>query len=236
MSRLYDPGIQPFTVTLDTVTNTSGSYTHATQNSSITATMKPIQIECSNPDAFGDNITITTSAGEITLTCNEVAGTSDVTVTLMQQVAEAFRPLETTSTEFDILAGRIGTLSSLATTEQNTLVGAINEIIRTASTSIVSYGITLYLFRDGNVVNISTHGASQTPNSNVTAGTNMWTIPLGFRPESQQLAIAGHNGWNLIPFVLLTAGAIQPKKDLTANKGFMLSYTYLTTDDFPEEE
>ena len=112
MSRLYDPGIQPFTVTLDTVTNTNGSYTHATQNSSITAAMKPIQIECSNPDAFGDNITITTSAGEITLTCNEVAGTSDVTVTLMQQVAEAFRPLETTSTEFDILNNKIAAVQN----------------------------------------------------------------------------------------------------------------------------
>ena len=70
-------------VALDTVTNTSGSYSHTTTVSGVTADMKAIHIEYSNPSAFMDSVTITTAANAITLACDEVAGTSDVTVTLI---------------------------------------------------------------------------------------------------------------------------------------------------------
>lgn len=121
------PGSRPITVALDTVTNTSGSYTHTTNSSDVTASMKAIQIECSNPDAFNDSITITVSDGSITLACDDVAGTSDVSVVVMKQAGSGDPPV-VTSTEFDILAGRIGTLSNLTTTEKANVVGAVNEV------------------------------------------------------------------------------------------------------------
>lgn len=74
---------KPTDVALDTVTNTSGSYTHTTTASGVTADMKAVHIEYSNPGAFQDSVTITTAANAITLECDSVAGTSDVTVTLI---------------------------------------------------------------------------------------------------------------------------------------------------------
>ena len=225
------PGTQPFTVTLDTVTNTSGSYTHTTQNSSITATMKPIQIECSNPDAFGDNITITTSAGEITLTCNEVTGTSDVTVTLMQQVAEAFRPLETTSTEFDILAGRIGTLSSLATTEQNTIVGAINEINEKttfSSGSVTANGVTAYYYKWGRIVSIHISGSLS---ADKDANTTILTIPQGYRPNREYEFSAWNASWsNGHKPVYINASGLFCGKTALAAGGLYGSCTYICSE------
>lgn len=121
--------VKPITVQLDTVTNTSGSYTHTTQTNYVVSSMKPIQIECSNPAAFQDDITVTTANGSITLSCSSVSGTSDVTVTLMKSVLDGEADPEALNpSEFDVLAGRIGNLSSLATTEKSSVVGAVNEV------------------------------------------------------------------------------------------------------------
>lgn len=124
-----DDVIKPISIQLDTVTNTSGSYTHTTQTNYVVASMKPIQIECSNPSAFQDDITVTTANGSITLSCSSVSGTSDVTVTLMKSVLDGEADPEALNpSEFDVLAGRIGNLSSLTTTEKSSVVGAVNEV------------------------------------------------------------------------------------------------------------
>ena len=123
------PGARPYIVALDTVTNTSGSYTHTTSVANIRDDMKPIQIECSNPDAFQDKVSITTGDGSITLTCANVIGTSSVTVTVMESAsAEQGIPGQVTSSEFNTLASRIGTLSQLETTNKSDLVSATNEL------------------------------------------------------------------------------------------------------------
>lgn len=123
------PGSKPIWIALDTVTNTSGSYTHTTTTELVTAGMKAIQIEVTNPDAFNDEITITVSDGSITLTCASVAGTSGVTVAVQKPLDPSEGdPPAVTSTEFDILANRIGTLGNLTTTEKTNLVGAVNEV------------------------------------------------------------------------------------------------------------
>jgi hypothetical protein len=91
--------------------------------------MKPIQIECSNPDAFQDAITVTVTDGYITLECDEVSGTSDVIVTVMKALNPSEGdPPAVTSTEFDILNNRIGNLSSLTTTDKASAVAAVNEL------------------------------------------------------------------------------------------------------------
>lgn len=106
---------------LDTVTNTSGSYSHTTTISGALAEMKPVKLELSNPGAFLDTITVTPADGSITLSCNSVAGTSTVKVSLMLAASAS----EITSAEFDILAGRIddindtiADLSEFSTTEK----------------------------------------------------------------------------------------------------------------------
>lgn len=111
-------------VDLDTVTNTSGSYTHSTTLADITADMKAIKLELGDPSVFLDTITITTADGSITLSCGSVEGTSTVRVSLMFVAgADAL-----TSSEFDILANRIGSLSSLTTTDKTNVVNAVNEL------------------------------------------------------------------------------------------------------------
>ena len=110
---------------LGTVTNSGGSCTHTTVISGVSHDMKPVMIECDNPDAFQSLIHVTTADGSITLTCDEVNGTSDVSVSCMF-VANA-DPL--TSSEFDILANRIGSLSDLDTTDKSDLVSAVNEVV-----------------------------------------------------------------------------------------------------------
>ena len=70
---------------LDTVTNSNGgSYTHTTTGlSNVTASMKAVNIECSDPSIFHAPIQIDVSDGEIALTCSDVKGTSSVTLTLI---------------------------------------------------------------------------------------------------------------------------------------------------------
>jgi hypothetical protein len=110
---------------MGTVTNSGGSCTHTTVISGVTHDMKPVMIECDNPDAFQSLIHVTTADGAITLTCDEMNGTSDVTVSCMF-VANADL---LTSSEFDILANRIGSLSDLDTTDKSDLVSAVNEVV-----------------------------------------------------------------------------------------------------------
>lgn len=117
------PGTKLIEKTLDTVTNTSGSYTHTTTLSDVTADMKAVMIELSNPSAFLSDITITPADGSITLSCSSVAGTSTVKVGLLFVAGAS----AITSSEFDVLAGRIGTLGDLQTIAKTSLVAATNE-------------------------------------------------------------------------------------------------------------
>lgn len=123
------PGAKPVPVALDTVTNSSGSYTHTTACEYATAGMKPILIELSDPNAFCADITVTVTDGYITLSCDKVIGTSDVTVSIMKTLNPSESdPPAVTSSEFDILANRIGTLSNLTTTAKTNIVSAVNEL------------------------------------------------------------------------------------------------------------
>lgn len=119
------PGAKLLTVQLDTVTNVSGSYSHVTNDDSVTADMQPVRIEVSTPSTFRDKITITTGAGTVTLSCADVVGTSTVKVFLLKQEDD---PTAITSTEFDLLSNKIGNLTNLETTAKNNLVAAINEL------------------------------------------------------------------------------------------------------------
>lgn len=114
------------TYTLDTVTNTSGAYSHTTSFSDVTADMKPFKIELGDTSVFRDIVSVTCSDGEITLTCADVVGTSTVYVTVMKMASGTVPAVS--SAEFDVLASRIGTLANLSTTAKENTVAAINEL------------------------------------------------------------------------------------------------------------
>ena len=102
-------GARVFVTDLDDVTNTSGSYTHTTTVQGVTADLKAIQIECSNPEIFKDHINILTATNSITLTCNSVEGTSTVKVSLL--VTGNANPLN--SSEYAALDARIDSVMPL---------------------------------------------------------------------------------------------------------------------------
>lgn len=83
-----------------TVTNTSGVYTTTVQDSEITSDMKPVVLEINNPSIFNDEIIVTCNNGSITLSCDDVAGTSLVKVNVMKQAPST---IYITSDEYNAL-------------------------------------------------------------------------------------------------------------------------------------
>lgn len=83
-----------------TVTNTSGSYTTTIQDARITSDMKALSLEISNPYVFNDKITVTCTNGSVTFACNDVCGTSAVTINIVKAALDA---TTITSEEFDTL-------------------------------------------------------------------------------------------------------------------------------------
>ena len=143
------PGSKLIVAELDSVTNTSGSYTHTSTVEGVTGDMKPVMIEGSDLSIFGGTITITTSTDSVTLSCDSVSGTSTVKVSMMLYGNANAGATAITTQEFDILASRIGTLTSLTTTNKNSLVEAVNELSASSMTVYVSQeygGMQLYRF------------------------------------------------------------------------------------------
>lgn len=97
------PGARIIDITT-TITNVSGSYSNVVEDDRITPDMKAITIDIEHPDVFNDILTVTSGNGSFTLTCNDISGTSDVTVSFIKQVQESSA---ITSAEFDILNNRL---------------------------------------------------------------------------------------------------------------------------------
>lgn len=126
--------MRPIVVELGSITN-SGSYVNTFTSSdvasiaNVVAGMKPILIECSNSSAFVVAPTISTGNNSITVSCDNMTGTSTLTVTLAQSVdAASAITYQLTSAEAQTLQSEIGTLSSLTTTTKTNLTSAVNEV------------------------------------------------------------------------------------------------------------
>ena len=136
---IKDNNLKPMSITIDSVTNANGSYSHVTENDRITEDMKAIAIEVGTPEVFFAPIQVTTGNGTITLNCADAHGTSTVTVTFVHTMpidGGEDVPASVTSTEFDILADRIGVLSNLETTDKSDVVSAVNEVKQTLSDKV----------------------------------------------------------------------------------------------------
>jgi len=124
--------LKPITVTVDPITNASGSYNHTTSGVTlITEDMKAIDIEVGTPETFKAPVTVTTGNHTVNVSCPSVSGSSTITITFIHtEPVEGGQnvPAQITSTEFDILAGRIGNLSSLHTSVKTDTVSAVNEL------------------------------------------------------------------------------------------------------------
>ena len=144
--------MKPLTITLDPVTNANGSYTHITEDSRITEEMKAIAFEAGTPEVFLAPVTITTADGSATLTCSNAVGTSTVTVTFVHTWpvdGGEDVPERVTSTEFDILADRIGSLSTLETTDKTSIVNAINNFKSETDTHLTEVQDGLAIISNG---------------------------------------------------------------------------------------
>ena len=119
------PGAKLVSATV-TVTNTSGSYSNTFIDERIATSMRAFQLEIEDPSVFNDKISITTSDGSFTIACDEVAGETDVTVGFLKIADD---PTAISSTEFTTLNNRIGDLSDLETTDQTSMVNAVNEVV-----------------------------------------------------------------------------------------------------------
>ena len=82
-----------------TITNIAGSYATNIIDDRVASTMKPLLIEVSNPTAFNDDINVTCNNGYVTVSCNSVAGSSDISISMMGSMLN--------SSEFDALNGRL---------------------------------------------------------------------------------------------------------------------------------
>lgn len=130
---------------LDDMTNATGLYSHTTSLSAARATMKAVNIECSNPDAFLDAITITINNGSILLECNKVNGSSSILVTAVEgQTGE-----QLTVSQYAEIIGKIGDITSLTTANKDSLTAAVNEI--DSAQNIISAQVTNKIDKPVNV-------------------------------------------------------------------------------------
>ena len=187
--------VQPITITIDSVTNANGNYSHTTTDSRISEDMKAVGIEVGTPETFLAPITVTTGSGSVTLTCANAVGSSTVTLTFVrsQPLDSAEEQPETvTSSEFNILDGRIGTLSSLTTSVKTSAVAAINEL----NTKIVTNKNRIFGGRRADIFDLT-----------VTATANS-----GFTEVSKTFDSA----FNAVPYVLCTPRIQTDATNITA--------------------
>ena len=119
------PGARIVTVEVE-VSNVSGSYTNTVQDNRISASMEANSIEIDDPSVFRDKITVTSYNGSFVISCPSVEGETTARISFLkimddQQVIN--------SHEYDELNNNIGDLEDLETTDQSSVVNAINEVI-----------------------------------------------------------------------------------------------------------
>ena len=88
-------------------------------------------IECEE-EKLNDKISITTANGSFTIACNSVAGETTINIGFLKIADD---PTAVTSTEFTILNNRIGDLDDLETTDQTSMVDAVNEVVGSVSSN-----------------------------------------------------------------------------------------------------
>ena len=144
------PGSKTTVKTYTSLTPTSNVLNFTQSDADIIGEMKAIKIEPSDPSVFLAPVVITCNEGSINITCSNMSGTcTSMKVTLVMQAGTS----SITSSEFDLLATRIGNLSDLDTDIKTSLVGAVNDVndsLGTLSDQIVNLGDAIAYRVNGN--------------------------------------------------------------------------------------
>ena len=212
--------LKPIDITLDPVTNANGAVTVTTTDARITEDLKAICIEVGTPETFKAPVKITTGNGTVELYCANAVGSSTVVVTFEMATpldSADPQPASVTSTEFDILAGRIGTLSQLTTTNKQDIVSAVNELdgdIATLSGKLVKIIESQYTLTAGSDFVYQSVGTNRTL---ISAYVNGW--------DSDGMMVKG--------FCLLNASqyGIFFNKSLGSNKTLKVRTVWMTSTD-----
>lgn len=91
-----------------TVTNTSGAYSSTIQDARITPAMQAIKLDIDDPSVFRDKINVACNNGSVTISCNDVVGSTSVKISVIKVDED---PTAVTSIEFDVLNNKITKLS-----------------------------------------------------------------------------------------------------------------------------
>lgn len=188
------PGTKPVIVEVGPIAAPTGSsqiYNHTfttleiSELSVIEAGMKPIQIECSNPDAFQDAVIIECGAGEISVECNTVIDDCEtIIVTCMLATdATSANPAALTSDEYDNLNARLTALETVGSD--------VTMLIPTSAWS-ESNGQYVYEWED---VNHRVNNRCRVKVSFYNNGTGFTSIPY---LEFEKIAIGNNYGVRII--------------------------------------
>lgn len=111
------PGAKIFEVT-GTITNESGSYSGTFLNEYVTAGMEPLRVYYGTPSVIRAKPNIVCGAGTVTFTCDEVVGTTTVSIKVQKIISD---PLTLKSTEFDVLDNRLQNVENVYVDETITI-------------------------------------------------------------------------------------------------------------------
>ena len=130
-------GVYIYTTSALSISNTSGAYSETFNDSHITADMKAISLEIADDSIFGDEITVTTGDGTVTISCPDVAGSTTMKVSF-QKASDVVCDEETLT-----IATTDWTLSNgvYVYTWQSALVLSISDVVVTAADGAESAGI-----------------------------------------------------------------------------------------------
>lgn len=120
-------------VTLNPISVENSALNDTTTDSRINAAMQVDRYVASNPEIFKDDITFTPGEGTLTITCSSVDGSSTMKVYMTEAETvipegESYEIPATIEAVYNNLNDKIGDLTELKTTEDSSLVGAVNDL------------------------------------------------------------------------------------------------------------
>ena len=215
-------GLKPITKTV-TASNVSGSYSQVFSDDRIIAHMAVTKVEVADPSIFHGRLGFTPAAGQVTVYCSEVVGETTVKM-FFEKTADD--PTAVSSTEFDMLANRIGDLTNLTTTAKENVVAALNEV----DSKIENYTLI------SSSKSFTSLDTLINPDGEYTCPYDGWYILLcnangtgttaEFTEKSSGLPLIGTTN-NLFAPVLLKAGTVIKARNITGQSYMIRGYVRL---------
>lgn len=131
-------GAKPISIT-GTLTNANGGAASVRiPDERVTVAMRAIAIQYADPTVFHANVVVACNNGEVVISCDNVIGSSAVTVDIIKVVED---PTAVTSTEFDVLANRIHKLNQVTELNNNGTLAALKTALSGVADAMVTDGV-----------------------------------------------------------------------------------------------